>query len=194
MRTGEVRRETKETKIDLSIELDGESGADIATGLPFMDHMLNSFARHGGFGLSVRAKGDLEVDAHHLVEDLGIVLGAALKEAVGEGAGITRFADAAIPMDEALASVAIDVGGRGYLVFTGDFNSPAVGGIDTTLFEHFFYSLCTRAGVTAHINFYGRNDHHMAEAIFKAFGIALAKAVAVDPRRSGDVPSTKGTL
>ncbi|WP_342676269.1 imidazoleglycerol-phosphate dehydratase HisB [Methanofollis sp. UBA420] len=194
MRTGEVRRETKETKIDLSIELDGESGADIATGLPFMDHMLNSFARHGGFGLSVRAKGDLEVDAHHLVEDLGIVLGAALKEAVGEGAGITRFADAAIPMDEALASVAIDVGGRGYLVFTGDFNSPAVGGIDTTLFEHFFYSLCTRAGVTAHINFYGRNDHHMAEAIFKAFGIALAKAVAVDLRRSGDVPSTKGTL
>lgn len=194
MRTGEIKRETKETKIDLRIALDGEGGADIATGLPFMDHMLNSFARHGGFGLSIRAKGDLEVDAHHLVEDLGIVLGAALKEAVGDGAGITRFADAAVPMDEALADVAIDVGGRGYLVFTGDFNSPAVGGIDTTLFEHFFSSLCTRAGITVHIRFYGRNDHHMAEAVFKAFGVALAKAVAVDPRRSGSVPSTKGTL
>ncbi|WP_298667084.1 imidazoleglycerol-phosphate dehydratase HisB [uncultured Methanofollis sp.] len=194
MRMGEVKRETKETKIDLRIALDGEGGADIATGLPFMDHMLNSFARHGGFGLSVHAKGDLEVDAHHLVEDLGIVLGTALKEAVGDGAGITRFADAAVPMDEALAEVAIDVGGRGYLVFTGDFNSPAVGGVDTTLFEHFFYSLCTRAGITVHIRFYGRNDHHMAEAIFKAFGVALAKAVAIDPRRSGGVPSTKGTL
>jgi len=193
MRIGEVERKTKETAISLVIGLDGEEEIAVSTGLPFLDHMLNAFAKHGGFSLRVEAKGDLEVDAHHLVEDVGIVLGTAISEAVGDGRGIARFASVAIPMDEALAEVAIDVGGRGYLVFSGSFNAPATGGIDTSLFEHFFGSLCSRAGITAHIRFYGRNDHHMAEAIFKAFGVALGRAVAIDPRKTG-VPSTKGTL
>ncbi len=193
MRIGEVERKTKETAISLVIGLDGEEEIAVSTGLPFLDHMLNAFAKHGGFSLRVEAKGDLEVDAHHLVEDVGIVLGTAISEAVGEGRGIARFASVAIPMDEALAEVAIDVGGRGYLVFCGSFNAPTTGGIDTSLFEHFFGSLCSRAGITAHIRFYGRNDHHMAEAIFKAFGVALGRAVAIDPRKTG-VPSTKGTL
>lgn len=192
MRRSSIQRATKETKIDLTLDLEGEGESRIETGLPFLDHMLGSFAKHGGFALQVEAEGDLEVDAHHLVEDVGIVLGAALKEAVGDGAGITRFANASIPMDEALATVALDVGGRGYLVFTGSFNTPAVGGIDTTLFEHFFYSLCIQAGVTAHVRFYGRNDHHIAEAVYKASGVALRKAVARDGRQG--VPSTKGTL
>jgi len=193
MRTAEVDRKTGETAIRLRFGLDGEEEIAVSTGLPFMDHMLNACAKHGGFSLRVEAQGDLEVDAHHLVEDVGIVLGTAIREAVGEGRGIVRFGHAAVPMDEALAEVAIDVGGRGYLVFSGSFNAPATGGIDTSLFEHFFGSLCSRAGITAHIRFYGRNDHHMAEAIFKSFGVALGKAVAVDPRKTG-VPSTKGTL
>ncbi|MDK2975266.1 MAG: imidazoleglycerol-phosphate dehydratase / histidinol-phosphatase [Methanofollis sp.] len=193
MRTAEVNRTTGETAIRLRIGLDGKEEIALSTGLPFMDHMFNAFAKHGGFSLVVEAQGDLEVDSHHLVEDLGIVLGAAIREAVGEGCGIVRFAHAAVPMDEALAEVAVDVGGRGFLVFTGSFNSPSTGGIDTSLFEHFFGSLCSRGGITAHIRFYGRNDHHMAEAIFKSFGIALGHAVALDPGRTG-VPSTKGTF
>lgn len=193
MRTAEVDRTTKETAISLAIGLDGEGEIAVSTGLPFLDHMLTAFAKHGGFSLRVEATGDLEVDAHHLVEDVGIVLGTAIRKAVGEGRGIVRFGHAAVPMDEALAEAAIDVGGRGYLVFSGSFNTPSTGGIDTSLFEHFFDSLCNHAAITAHIRFYGRNDHHMAEAIFKSFGVALEKAVAVDPHKTG-IPSTKGTF
>ncbi len=193
MRTSEVHRTTRETTINLSLDLDGTGAGTIETGIPFFDHMLTSFARHGHIDLTVRATGDLVVDAHHTIEDIGIVLGTALAGAVGDGRGIARFADAAVPMDEALARVALDVGGRGYLVFEGAFSPAGPGGIPGDLIEHFFYSLCTNAGITAHITVTGRNDHHMCEAAFKAFARALAAAVAVDPS-IGDVPSTKGTL
>jgi imidazoleglycerol-phosphate dehydratase len=193
MRTGEVHRSTKETDISLSLNLDGTGAGTIETGIPFFDHMLRSFARHGRMDLTVRATGDLEVDTHHTIEDIGIVLGMALAEAVGDGRGITRFADAAVPMDEALGRVALDVGGRGYLVFTGSFSPVGPAGIPGDLIEHFFYSLCTNAGITAHIRVTGRNDHHIAEAAFKAFARALRTAVTIDPSID-DVPSTKGTL
>ncbi|MDI6718167.1 MAG: imidazoleglycerol-phosphate dehydratase HisB [Methanomicrobiales archaeon] len=192
MRKGTVQRKTGETDIEVILDLDGGK-TSVRTGLPFMDHMLTSMSRHGGFSLTVKAKGDLEVDSHHLVEDLGIALGTAIKQAVGDGRGIRRFAHALIPMDEALAQVAIDCSGRGYLVFRGEFGMPQVGGIPPDLFEHFFYSCCIHAGVTAHIAFSGSNDHHTCEAIFKAFGIALGEATAVLPGRS-EIPSTKGVL
>ena len=194
MRKGEVRRATRETDISLSLDIDGTGAGAIDTGIPFFDHMLTSFARHGRMDLTIRAVGDLEVDAHHTIEDIGIVLGAALSEAIGDGRGITRFADAAVPMDEALARAALDVGGRGYLVFEGSFSPAGPGGIPGDLIEHFFYSLCTKAGITAHIAVVGRNDHHICEAAFKAFARALRAAVAIDPAMAGDVPSTKGTL
>jgi len=193
MRRSEIHRATRETDINLSLDLDGTGTGTIETGIPFFDHMLTSFARHGRMDLTVRATGDLEVDTHHTIEDIGIVLGAALAEAVGDGRGITRFADAAVPMDEALARVALDVGGRGYLVFEGAFSPAGPGGIPGDLIEHFFASLCTRAGITAHITVTGRNDHHICEAAFKGFARALRAAVAVDPSID-DVPSTKGTL
>ena len=194
MRRAEVHRATRETDIRLSLGLDGTGTARIETGIPFFDHMLESFARHGRFDLGVKAEGDLAVDAHHTIEDTGIALGKALAAAVGEGKGITRFADAAVPMDEALARVALDLGGRGYLVFEGSFSPAGPGGIPGDLIEHFFYSLCTNAGLTAHISLTGRSDHHVCEAAFKAFGRALRAAVAIDPAMGGEVPSTKGTF
>jgi len=194
MRRTDVHRVTRETDIRLSLDLDGTGKTTIETGIPFFDHMLDSFARHGRFDLSIGVTGDLAVDAHHTIEDIGIVLGTALAAAVGEGEGITRFADAAVPMDEALARVALDLGGRGYLVFEGGFSPAGPGGIHGDLIEHFFYSLCINAGLTAHISLTGRNDHHICEAGFKAFGRALRAAVAIDPAMSGEVPSTKGKL
>ena len=194
MRRSEISRKTKETDISLSLDLDGTGTGTIETGIPFFDHMLTSFARHGRLNLTVRATGDLAVDVHHTIEDIGIVLGTAIAEAVGDGRGITRFADAAVPMDEALARAALDIGGRGYLVFEAAFSPAGPGGIPGDLIEHFFSSLCTRAGITAHVTVTGRNDHHMCEAAFKAFARALRAAVAVDPAVGADVPSTKGTL
>jgi imidazoleglycerol-phosphate dehydratase len=194
MRRTEIHRKTRETDIRLSLDIDGTGTARIETGIPFFDHMLESFARHGRFDLGVEAAGDLAVDAHHTIEDTGIALGKALAAAVGEGKGITRFADAAVPMDEALARVALDLGGRGYLVFEGSFSPAGPGGIPGDLIEHFFYSLCTNAGLTAHISLTGRSDHHVCEAAFKAFGRALRAAVAIDPAMGGGVPSTKGTF
>ncbi len=193
MRKSEIHRATKETDISLSLNLDGTGAGEIDTGIPFFDHMLTSFARHGRVDLTVRATGDLDVDTHHTIEDIGIVLGAALAEAIGDGRGITRFADAAVPMDEALGRVALDVGGRGYLVFEGDFSPMGPGGIPGDLIEHFFFSLCMKAGITAHMMIAGRNDHHICEAVFKAFARALRAAVAIDPSID-DVPSTKGVL
>lgn len=195
MREGVVERRTAETDIRLKLGLDQASPSQISitTGIPFFDHMLNAMSRHGGFDLVITATGDLAVDSHHTIEDIGIVLGTALKEALGDGRGIRRFGHAAIPMDEALAEVILDCGGRGYLIYAGTFGNCTVGGIDTTLFEHFFYSLCIKAGITAHIRFSGQNDHHTAEAIFKAFGIALTQAVTTVPG-SDQIPSTKGTL
>jgi len=193
MRKAKVERKTGETKISMSIGLEGKGEASVETGIPFLDHMLGSFARHGRFDLECRATGDLEVDPHHLVEDTGIVLGMAIRKAVGSGEGIGRFGFASVPMDEALAQVSLDCGGRAYLVFTGSFGLPVLGTIPTELFEHFFGSLCTHAGITAHISFSGRSDHHQSEAVFKAFGKALGEAVAIVPGREG-VPSTKGVF
>lgn len=188
----EVKRETKETKIMLKLNLDGTGSITVDSGVPFFDHMLTSMATHGGFDLSCTAKGDLHVDCHHTIEDIGIVLGDAVKQVMAGGRGIQRFAHAVVPMDESIATVALDCGGRGYLVFTGTFGNRAIGTIPSDIFEHFFYSLCNRAGITAHIAFTGKNDHHMCEAMFKAFGIALGQALSRSRKKS--VPSTKGTF
>jgi len=193
MREGEESRKTKETEIEIGLCLDRINEPDIQTGVPFFDHMLTACAKHGDFYLRVHANGDLQVDCHHLIEDTGIVLGTALRRAIGDGIGIRRFAHAVIPMDESLAMVALDCGGRGYLVFDGKFGLDQVGGIPRDLFQHFFYGCCIHAGITAHVRFRGTNDHHACEAVFKAFGIALGEATAVKTGRSG-IPSTKGTF
>ncbi len=193
MRRAELRRTTSETDISLGLDLDGTGTADVGTGLPFFDHMLNAFARHGRFDLKVEAAGDLAVDAHHTVEDVGIVLGTALKQVLGEGRGIRRFGFAAVPMDEALAQCAIDCGGRAYLVYDARFSGHTVGGMDVSLVRHFLESVCQHAGCTLHLSAYGRNNHHVAEAIFKAVGVALRSAVAQEPGNES-VPSTKGVL
>lgn len=194
MRQSEMRRETRETRIRVLLNLDGKGNADIRTGIGFFDHMLHAWTRHGRFDLVCHAEGDLQVDAHHTIEDVGIVLGDAIRQATGDGGGIRRFAHAIVPMDEALATVALDYGGRAYLVYRGRFNGQMVGDLDREIFEHFFYSLCSHAGITAHIDFSGKNDHHQCEAVFKAFGIALGYAVSRIPNAAGDIPSTKGVL
>jgi len=190
MRVVDVKRETKETKIVVKLNPDGKGTVKVDSGVPFFDHMLTAMARHGGFDLTCTAKGDLHVDCHHTIEDIGIVLGDAIKQVIGEGRGIRRFAHAVIPMDESLGEVALDCGGRGYLVWKGTFGNKLVGTIPSDIFEHFFYSLCTRAGITAHISFSGKNDHHQCEAAFKAFGIALGQALALTGDKT--VRSTKG--
>jgi imidazoleglycerol phosphate dehydratase HisB len=191
MRKVTVKRETKETNITITLNPDGTGKVSVDSGVPFLDHMLTAMAKHGSFDFSCTAKGDLGVDCHHTVEDIGIVLGDAVKQAIGDGKGMQRFAHAIIPMDESLATVALDCGGRGYLVFTGGFGNRTIGTIPVDIFEHFFYTLCTRAGITAHIDFSGKNDHHQCEAVFKAFGIALGQALSL----RGDtkmIRSTKG--
>jgi imidazoleglycerol phosphate dehydratase HisB len=190
MRMVNVKRETKETKIVLKLNPDGTGKVIVDSGVPFFDHMLISMAKHGGFDMSCTATGDLSVDCHHTIEDIGIVLGDAIRQVMNDGRGIRRFAHAVVPMDESVATVALDCGGRGYLVFTGAFGNKVVGTVPADIFEHFFYSLCNRAGITAHIAFTGRNDHHQSEAVFKAFGIALGDALALSGRKG--VPSTKG--
>jgi imidazoleglycerol phosphate dehydratase HisB len=193
MRNVELLRETKETKIQIRFNPDGTGNVKIDSGIPFFDHMLTAMGRHGGFDLDCAAKGDLTVDCHHTIEDAGIILGDAIKHAIADGSGIRRFSHAIIPMDESLAQVALDCGGRGYLVWHGSFGNKVVGTMPPDIFEHFFYSLCTRAGITAHITFSGKNDHHQIEAVFKAFGIALGDALTI----SGDkkaVRSTKGSF
>ncbi|UCF30888.1 MAG: imidazoleglycerol-phosphate dehydratase HisB [bacterium] len=194
MRRSDIQRETKETSIGLTLGLDGSGQADIETGVPFLDHMLDLFTRHGLFDLSVRATGDLEVDAHHTVEDVGICLGQAVKESLGEAAGIRRYGWAVLPMDEALAMVAIDIGGRPYLAFSIPSLDGIVGGFSMELVPEFFQAFCNNAGANLHIRVdHGRNRHHIAEAVFKAFAKALDQATSVDPRVQG-VPSTKGRI
>jgi imidazoleglycerol-phosphate dehydratase len=191
MRKVTVKRETKETNITITLNPDGTGKVSVDSGVPFLDHMLTAMAKHGSFDFSCIAKGDLGVDCHHTVEDIGIVLGDAVKQTIGDGLGMQRFAHAIIPMDESLATVALDCGGRGYLVFTGRFGNRTIGTIPVEIFEHFFYGLCTRAGITAHIDFSGKNDHHQCEAVFKAFGITLGQALSI----RGDtkmIRSTKG--
>ncbi len=193
-RTAEIKRDTKETQIELSLNLDGAGKADINSGIGFYDHMLEHIALHGKFDLRVGAKGDLHIDAHHCVEDIAICLGKAIDEALGARAGIQRMGAAYVPMDEALARVVIDLSGRPYAVIQADFKTPMIGRLPTDLVEHALETIAAHARMNLHAEvLYGRNDHHKAEALFKAFGRALAQAVARDPGRPG-IPSTKGTL
>ena len=193
-RTGRVERRTTETKIEVELELDGGPVA-ITTGVPFFDHMLEQVAKHGHFGLSIEAHGDLEIDAHHTVEDTGIALGEALAEALGDKRGIRRYGDALVPMEESLARVALDISGRPLLVFEADIQAETIGQYETGLTEEFLQALGRAAGLTLHVHLlYGRNAHHSTEAIFKALARALSDAVAIDPRAGDDVPSTKGVL
>jgi len=194
MRKGSITRKTGETAIDLSLVVDGSGKADIATGIGFLDHMLTLFAAHGLFDLTVHAQGDLAVDDHHTAEDVFICLGKALDEAMGDRRGLVRTAHSYVPMDEALARVAIDLGGRPYCVFEAEFVTPRVGQLGTDLIFHLFESLATHGRLNLHAHvLYGRNDHHKVEGLFKALARALDAATQIDPRRQG-VPSTKGTL
>lgn len=192
-RTATVERKTKETEIQITLNLDGAGNADIETGIGFFDHMLHHVAVHGLFDLRVRAVGDLQIDAHHTIEDVAIVLGDALDQAVGNRKGITRIGHSYVPMDEALARVVVDLSGRSYAVFDGEFATPLIGAFPTSLVWHFFETLAQRGKMNLHAQvLYGRDDHHKAEALFKALGRALQMAVALDERR-GET-STKGTL
>ena len=194
MRQGSCNRETTETKVEVSILLDGGGKADVNTGVGFFDHMLTLLAKHGLFDLKVNCKGDLEVDAHHTVEDVGLCLGSAIKQALGNKAGIKRYGTFFVPMDEALAQVSLDVSGRPFLVFDAAFSTPCCGTFDTQLTEEFFRGLSMESGLTLHMKvLYGKNDHHMIEALFKAFARALDAATSMDGRFEG-VPSTKGML
>lgn len=193
-RMGKVSRETKETQISVEWNLDGAGSAAIRTAVPFFDHMLEQIARHGLTDLIVTAVGDIEIDDHHTVEDTGIVLGQALRQALADAKGIRRYGSAFVPMDETLAFAAIDVSGRPFLVFDAAFPREKVGEFDTELVAEFFRALAFNAGVTLHLKVhYGQNTHHMIEALFKAFARALYDAITLDPRVAG-VPSTKGTL
>jgi imidazoleglycerol-phosphate dehydratase len=194
-RTATLSRRTSETDISLTLNLDGSGQADIATGIGFLDHMLRAFTRHGLFDLTVHAKGDLHIDFHHTTEDIGIVLGRAVAQALGDKLGIARFGHALVPMDEALAEAAIDISGRPFLVWNVSFEHPKVGDMDTELFEEFFRALTSNAAITLHVTRQaGHNVHHIAEACFKAAARALRAAVAIDPRAADAIPSTKGAL
>jgi len=193
-RTATINRTTGETSIKLTLELDGSGQSAVATPVPFFDHMLTLLARHGFFDLSVQASGDTEIDAHHTVEDLGICLGNAFREALGDKAGIRRYGRGTVPMDEALASVILDFSGRPFLVYNVDMPKAKVGEFDTELVEEFFVAFANHAGANVHVNLaYGSNLHHIIEAIFKAFGRGLDEASGLDPRVQG-VLSTKGKL
>lgn len=193
MRTATITRTTKETDISVTVTLDGRGKADIATGIGFFDHMLTALSVHSGISMQIAAKGDLQVDAHHTVEDTGIVLGQALCKALGDKSGICRYGTATIPMDEALATCSLDLSNRPYLVFLGDFSVPMLGAYDTALTEEFFRAFAFQAGITLHVNMlYGTNDHHKCEAAFKAVAHALKQAVAQNA--DGQVLSTKGAL
>lgn len=195
MRTAQINRTTKETKITLSLSLDGTGAVTAATGVGFLDHMLDHLGKHSMCDLGVEAIGDLQVDDHHTVEDVGICIGQALAKALGNKAGIRRYGWAAVPMDEALAEAALDLSGRAMLVFNVTFPGDKVGQFDTQLVEEFLRALCREAGMTLHVNVrYGSNDHHIAEAIFKAVAQALRIAKTLDADRKGEVPSTKGSL
>ena len=195
MRRAKVKRTTKETDIAVAVDLDGSGTSSISTGIGFLDHMLDLLARHSRIDITVDAKGDLHIDHHHTTEDVGIALGQAVKKALGDMKGITRYADVHVPMDEALTRVAIDVSGRPFLVFKATFVRDKVGAFDTELVQEWFQAFATNAGVTLHVEtLYGTNDHHIAESCFKALARALRAAFAIDPRAAGEVPSTKGSL
>ena len=195
MRTAQVSRHTAETQITVSINLDGTGVSKLSTGVGFFDHMLDQIARHGLIDLDIQAKGDLHIDAHHTVEDVGITLGQALARAIGDKKGIRRYGHAYVPLDEALSRVVVDFSGRPGLVFNVDFSRALIGAFDVDLTQEFFQGLVNHAQVTLHIdNIRGENAHHQCETVFKAFGRALRMAAEADPRASGTVPSTKGAL
>jgi imidazoleglycerol-phosphate dehydratase len=195
MRAATVKRKTNETDIEVTINLDGTGASAIATGIGFLDHMLDLLARHSRIDLKLRAQGDLHVDQHHTTEDCGIALGQAFKQALGDMRGITRYCDVHIPMDEALTRVAIDISGRPFLVFKAQFARDKVGTFDTELVREWFQAFAMNAGITLHVEtLYGANDHHVAESCFKALARALRGAVSIDARAAGEVPSTKGVL
>ncbi len=195
MRKADIDRKTKETQITLTLDLDGSGKAQVATGVGFLDHMLDHLARHSLCDITVKARGDLQVDDHHTTEDVGICLGQALGQALGDKAGIARYGCSSAPMEEALANVALDISGRSGVTFNVRFSGPKIGSFDTQLVEEFLRALCRQAGICLHVNVpYGTNDHHVAEAIFKAFAQSLRQAKSIDPGRKGQVPSTKGVL
>jgi imidazoleglycerol-phosphate dehydratase len=195
MRTGAVKRKTKETDIEVAVDLDGTGASAVATGIGFLDHMLDLLARHSRIDIRVKALGDLHIDQHHTTEDTGIALGQAVRQALGDMKGITRYCDVHVPMDEALTRVAIDISGRPFLVFRVAFGRDKVGAFDTELVREWFQAFAMNAGITLHVEtLYGANDHHIAESCFKALARALRGAVAIDARAAGEVPSTKGLL
>lgn len=194
-RKAEIERNTLETRIRVGLDLDGSGKSSLDTGMPFLEHMLDQVARHGLIDLDIRAKGDLHIDGHHTAEDIGITLGQALAKAVGDKKGIRRYGHAYVPLDEALSRVVIDFSGRPGLEFNVDFPRARIGEFDTELFYEFFHGFVNHAAVTLHLdNLRGRNAHHIAETLFKAFGRALRMALEADPRMSGMLPSTKGSL
>src|SRR5262247_4511097 len=195
MRRGAVKRKTKETDVEVEVNLDGAGTSAVATGIGFFDHMLDLLARHSRIDIRVAARGDLHIDHHHTTEDVGIALGQAVKQALGDMKGITRYADVHVPMDEALTRVALDISGRPFLVFKAEFVRDKVGSFDTELVQEWFQAFAMNAGVTLHVEtLYGSNDHHIAESCFKGLARALRTAIAIDARAKGEVPSTKGSL
>jgi len=196
MRSASVERDTKETSVAVAVDLDGAGRAEITTGIGFFDHMLDQIARHAPLDLTVRAKGDLHIDGHHTIEDIGLALGQAIDRALGDRKGIARYGDVHVPLDEALTRVVVDVSGRPYLVFNVAFPAQRIGEFDTEMTREFFQAVATQARIGLHIDcLRGVNSHHIAESAFKGFARAFGKAVAIDPRRlQGEAPSTKGTL
>jgi imidazoleglycerol-phosphate dehydratase len=195
MRSAKIERNTKETQISVTVDLDGTGNSDISTGVGFFDHMLDQIARHAPLDLELLAKGDLHIDGHHTVEDVGIGFGQAVDRALGDRTGIARYGDAHVPLDEALTRVVVDISGRPFLVYDLRFPTPKIGEFDTELVREFFQAVAVHARIGLHIEtLRGANSHHVAESAFKGFARAFGKAVAIDPRRMGAVPSTKGTL
>jgi len=195
MRKAAITRTTKETDIRVDVDLDGTGVSSIDTGIGFLDHMLDLLARHSRIDLTVKAKGDLHIDQHHTTEDVGIALGQAIKKALGDMKGITRYADAHLPMDETLTRVAIDISGRPFLVFRAEFRHHKVGAFDTELVREWFQAFAMNAGITLHVEtLYGTNDHHIAESCYKGLARALRAAIAIDSRAANEIPSTKGAL
>lgn len=195
MRTARIARKTHETDILVELDLDGSGQYEVATGIGFLDHMIEQFSRHSAIDLVCKVAGDLHVDQHHTTEDSAIAIGQALSQALGDKKGIVRYGSAYSPMDETLARVALDLSGRPYLVWKAGFTQPRLGEMDTELIEHWFHSVAQAAGITLHVALlYGQNNHHICESIFKGFARALRQAVSLDPRRAEAVPSTKGSL
>lgn len=194
-RTATISRKTKETEITATVALDGTGAYKVATGIGFLDHMLEQLARHSLIDIELACKGDLHIDFHHTTEDCGIVLGQAFAKALGDKAGIARYASVHLPMDETMTRVAVDVSGRPYLIWNVAFSRPKIGDMDTELFREWFQAFAQNAGVTLHVaTLYGENNHHIAETCYKGLARALREAIALDPRQAGRVPSTKGTL